>query len=663
MYKKIGILALIISSSLFAEETTKKKDYGVRLNESTITSDRYETPVIETAKNITVISSEEIEKRGYQNVEEALVSVPGIMFDSFNGSISMRGQMPLAGKNNIMVLVNGIPQNGLDNRDYDLDFIPIEQIEKIEVLPAGGAIMYGGNATAGVVNIITKEAQNKKYWGNAGLTIGSFNERKYKLNYGTNINDKLSLEGQYINTDKDGYRKGEFRDSEYAEITTNYKLNEGNIGLKYIRNERKSNWGGSLNKKQMEADRKYNSNPKNYNKNIEDKYILTFNKNLTENFSMLFNTEYKEREYRPIKNTAKSGFQDRVSAPKDTKQWYTNTQFKYVYYPDSYITLGGDYSVAEVKEKSFDSNTQYTKLKSFSKADYNLYAGYIMNKFTYNDFIFTQGFRLEKSEFDEDNTTVSTSKTVNTKNSSNDKSYDFAINYLLNDTTSMYVSFNRTSRAPSIREYSRWNETVSGDPQSQTTTTYEAGLKSIFDNIYLSGAVYFVKGKSEIVYDPDRDKNDGSYYNIEGETKRKGIELASEQYFDKLTLRESLTYIDHEITSGKYKGNEIPGISNFIGNIGFTYTPIENLDLNLDTRFVGKAVPSRDFYNKAEKTPGYAKTDVSVRYNFENGLTLSGGIKNIFDKKYCDYIYLSGSNLAYFPSPERTYYVSAEYKF
>ena len=40
MYKKIGILALIISSSLFAEETTKEKDYGVRLNESIITTER-----------------------------------------------------------------------------------------------------------------------------------------------------------------------------------------------------------------------------------------------------------------------------------------------------------------------------------------------------------------------------------------------------------------------------------------------------------------------------------------------------------------------------------------------------------------------------------------------------------------------------------------------
>ena len=62
-----------------AEETTKEKDYGVRINESTITTERYEeTPVIETAKNITVITGEEIEKKGYRNVEDALKVVPGL---------------------------------------------------------------------------------------------------------------------------------------------------------------------------------------------------------------------------------------------------------------------------------------------------------------------------------------------------------------------------------------------------------------------------------------------------------------------------------------------------------------------------------------------------------------------------------------------------------
>ena len=662
MYKKIGILALILSSSLYAEEAIKKEEFAVKLNESTITSDRYETPVIETAKNITVITGEEIEKRDYQNIEEALLSVPGIMYDEFNNSISMRGQTPVAGKNNTMVLVNGIPQNGLDNRDYDLDFIPIEEIEKIEVAPSGGAIMYGGNATSGVINIITKKNINKKYWGSAGITAGSYNERKYKLNYGMTVTDNLSLEGRYINTDKDGYRDGTFKDSEYLELATNYKLNEGNIGLKYIRNDRKNNWGGGLKKAQLEEDRKYNANPKNYYKNTEDKYILTFDKKITDNLEVLINTEYKERDYKPVKNNKTSGNKDKVSAPKETKQLYTNTQLKYTYAPKSYITFGGDYSNAEVKEKTFDSAKQYNTLKSFYKADYDLFAGYIMNKYTYNNFIFTQGFRFERSEFDKDTTTVSNSKITNVKNSSNDKSYDLAVNYLINEGTSIYISFNKASRAPSIGEYSSWNSSISGEPDSQTTATYEIGLKTTFKNVYLSGAAFYIEGDKEITYDPDRDGS-GSYYNIEGKTKRKGIELASEQYFSKLTLRESLTYIEHEITSGKYKGSDIPGVSNFIGNFGFTYEPIANLSLNLDTRYVGKSVPSRDFKNIAEKNPSYTKTDISARYRFENGIILSTGIKNIFDKKYCDYIYLSGSSLSYFPSPERTYYVSAEYKF
>lgn len=662
MYKKIGILALILSSSLFAEELGKKEEFAVKLNESTITSDRYENPVIETAKNVTVITGEEIEKRGYQNVEEALVSVPGVIYDEFNNSISLRGQIPVAGKNNVMVLVNGIPQNGLDNRDYDLDFIPIEDIEKIEVVPSGGAIMYGGNATAGVINIITKENQNKKYWGSTGFTVGSFNERKYKLNYGMSVTDKLSLEGKYVNTDKDGYRDGTFKDSEYIELSTKYKLNSGNIGLKYIRNDRKNNWGGGLKKNELDENRKYNKNPKNYYKNVEDKYILNFDKKLTDNLDILFNAEYKERDYKPVKNNSTSGNKDKVSAPKETKQLYTNTQLRYTYAPKSYLTIGGDYSTAEVKEKSFDSAKQYDVLKSFNKADYELFAGYIMNKYTYNDFTFTQGFRLERSEFDKDTTTVATSKVVNVKNSSNDKSYDLGMNYLINEGTSLFVSFNRTSRAPSIGEYSSWNASISGEADSQTTTTYEAGLKTIFKNIYLTGTFFYMNGKNEIMYDPDRDGS-GSYYNIEGKTKRKGIEIASEQYFSKITLRESFTYIDHEITSGKYKGSDIPGVSNFIGNFGITYEPIDNLSFNLDTRYVGKTVPARDFKNIAEKNPSYTKTDVSTRYRFDNGVTLSAGIKNIFDKKYCDYIYLSGSSLSYFPSPERTYYVSAEYKF
>ena len=298
MYKKIGILALIISSSLFAEETTKEKDYGVRLNESTITTERYEeTPVIETAKNITVITGEEIEKKGYRNVEDALKMVPGLFLT--DGSFSMRGQVPKLADKSLVVLVDGIPQNGMDNRQYDLDFIPIEQVEKIEVVPAGGAIMYGGNATAGVINIITKDNENKKYWGNVGFEGGSYDYRKYKLNYGMNITDRLDAEVNYSTSDKNGYREGEKKDLDFIQVGTNYRLDDGKLGFKYSHNKKVANDRiTGLTKEEYDKDRRQNKDAGRLGTDEQDKYILTFDKKLTDNLEFSSVVEYRERDYK-----------------------------------------------------------------------------------------------------------------------------------------------------------------------------------------------------------------------------------------------------------------------------------------------------------------------------------------------------------------------------
>ncbi len=63
------------------------------------------------------------------------------------------------------------------------------------------------------------------------------------------------------------------------------------------------------------------------------------------------------------------------------------------------------------------------------------------------------------------------------------------------------------------------------------------GTKTVFKNVYLSGAVFYIAGDKEIMYDPRNGAMSGSsFYNLDGKTERIGLELASEQYFDKLTL-------------------------------------------------------------------------------------------------------------------------------
>lgn len=670
MYKKIGILALIISSSLFAEETTKEKDYGVRLNESTITSDRYETPVIETAKNITVITGEEIEKKGYRNVEDALKMVPGLFLT--DGSFSMRGQVPKLADKSLVVLVDGVPQNGMDNRQYDLDFIPIEQVEKIEVVPAGGAIMYGGNATAGVINIITKDNENKKYWGNVGVEGGSYDYRKYKLNYGMNITDRLDAEVNYSTSDKDGYREGEKKDLDFIQVGTNYRLDDGKLGFKYSHNKKVANDRiTGLTKEEYDKNRRQNKDAGRLGTDEQDKYILTFDKKLTDNLEFSSAVEYRERNYKYNYNGKNDNPKYR-KRNKDTDSFYTNAQLKYNYFHNSHLILGGDYSKAKVKEDTWSTKSKKVYYKSHSDIDFEAIGGYILNKYSYNNFIFTQGIRIEKNEFDENLLTykskdkIDITKTGRTKDAPTNTNYELTANYLFDEDTSVFFSYNRVKRNPSLTEFSSWWEEKSPKKEAQTVDTFELGTKTLIENIYLAGSIFYINGDKEIMYDPVNGAMGGSsFYNLNGKTNRLGLELASEQYFDKLTLRENFTYMHNEITDGPYKGNEIPGVSKIMYGLGATYEITPQLIFNLETLYHGKAYASNDFYNKKSKVDSYMVTNISTRYNFNNGLSIFGGINNLFNEQYCDYVNYDSKNdvIKYAASPERNYYIGMEYKF
>ena len=675
MYKKIGILALIISSSLFAEETTKEKDYGVRLNESTITTERYEeTSVIETAKNITVITGEEIEKKGYRNVEDALKMVPGLFLT--DGSFSMRGQVPKLADKSLVVLVDGVPQNGMDNRQYDLDFIPIEQVEKIEVVPAGGAIMYGGNATAGVINIITKDNENKKYWGNVGLEGGSYDYRKYKLNYGMNITDRLDAEVNYSTSDKDGYREGEKKDLDFIQVGTNYRLDDGKLGFKYSHNKKVANDRiTGLTREEYDKNRRQNQNAGRLGTDEQDKYILTFDKRLTDNLEFSSVVEYREREYK-YNYSGKNDNPKYRKRNKDTDSFYTNAQLKYNYLDNSYLILGGDYSKAKVKEDTWSTKSKKVYYKSHSDIDFEAIGGYILNKYSYNNFIFTQGIRVEKNEFDENLLTYESKDKINleetgrTKDSPTNTNYELAANYLFDEDTSVFFSYNRVKRNPSLTEFSSWWEEKSPKKEAQTVDTFELGTKTLIENIYLAGSVFYIAGDKEIMYDPIKGAmNKNSFYNLNGKTERLGLELASEQYFDKLTLRENFTYMHNEITDGPYKGNEIPGVSKIMYSLGATYEITPQLIFNLETLYHGKAYASNDFYNKKSKVDDYMVTNLSARYNFNNGISIFGGINNLFNEQYCDYITYNAptkktpESIKYAAAPERNYYIGMEYKF
>lgn len=122
-----------------------------------ITDSRRERPLAETTVATEVITREEIEVSGAENLAELLEHHPGLeIFRSFRGSaIRMQGLDP----EYVLVLVDGNRAIGRVGGSVDLERFPVEDIERIEIVKGASSALYGSDALAGVVNIITRTTE------------------------------------------------------------------------------------------------------------------------------------------------------------------------------------------------------------------------------------------------------------------------------------------------------------------------------------------------------------------------------------------------------------------------------------------------------------------------------------------------------------------------
>ncbi|MCG8417379.1 MAG: TonB-dependent receptor [Proteobacteria bacterium] len=138
-----------------------------------VTGSRTETPLAATPVATEVISRREIEATGGDTVAEVLANHPGLdVFPGLRGSeIRMQGLDPAY----VLILVDGQRAIGRIDGAIDLERFPIESIEQIEIVKGASSALYGSDALAGVINIITRKPE-KPYEAELRTKYGSFGE-------------------------------------------------------------------------------------------------------------------------------------------------------------------------------------------------------------------------------------------------------------------------------------------------------------------------------------------------------------------------------------------------------------------------------------------------------------------------------------------------------
>lgn len=159
----VALVLLTISTSAAAQEATP----AMTLETLTVTAERFPVQEKESSRFVTIIGSEELKESGANNLVDALRRTGGFAYKAYaplgtshggmNSTLSIRGI-----KDGELILVNGVPIQGVAGHAYDLNTIPVEQIERIEILKGAASTIYGADAMSGVINIITKKAGEKK---------------------------------------------------------------------------------------------------------------------------------------------------------------------------------------------------------------------------------------------------------------------------------------------------------------------------------------------------------------------------------------------------------------------------------------------------------------------------------------------------------------------
>ncbi len=200
--KSLLLLALIIC----LPATASAEYLGVMV----VTATRTAKVESEAPASVTVVTEREIENKHAHRIDEALQGTPGVFIRSLDGEqpsnwqnqITLRG---VPGYYRTGVLLDGVPLNNAFSGGVNMSVVPMEDIQQIEVVPGPFSSLYGGAGMSGVINIITKEPEEREL--SVRAEGGSHNLRSLSTSYRDRFENGVGFSLSYNHKEADGYVK------------------------------------------------------------------------------------------------------------------------------------------------------------------------------------------------------------------------------------------------------------------------------------------------------------------------------------------------------------------------------------------------------------------------------------------------------------------------
>ena len=627
-------------TAVFAEENLQ--EYS--LDPMVVTAQRMETKDLDTPATVEVISREQVERNGGASAFEVLrqsigVSVTsqgpnGVSYGSMTSDATIRGV-----DRGTLVLLDGMPLN--QDGKYNLEDIPTDIIEKIEIVRSGGSVMYGSEASGGVINIITRKNVGNKIKVSAGnlgrqsysVTVGAdgfsavaYLDKRGEINRTSTIG-KSSGVNKYYKYD-DGERKG---------IRWNYKLND-NLTFTHAYSINENNVS------QINPEGKYNHSliQKNEYKDTDNSFLLNFDD--LNGFKVLASYGTQEKNYdqavwnedSSLKTSGLYSWRKGHNTNLDVQKSFEMGNNK--------LLIGASYKKEDMDMFASGGLMYGSKNATYNRDTYSVYASYMwaMTDKDTLDVNLRQTFAKNcEAKYD--------SKNADSKNLSK---FTPEIQYIkkLSEDSSVYAKAGKSFRLPELTKiYGSGVIMPSEQLKPEQGTHYEIGYKLNAGNAAWRLALYDYDIKDSIQSTGRRPNL--KYYNAD--TKSYGLELSCDvQHDDYFSSSYGIA-----VSNPKQKNNK--GVYYKFGdrlqlNAGVNYKR-DKVGASLMANYYGKRLDS-DVKEHAEyKVKPALYTDFHMSYAPEKNQKFFLHVNNLFDRE--DYT----TNQC--PDPNRLGYISVGRNF
>lgn len=625
------------------------------LNPVVVTATRYEKSDAEIPAATQTFTEEQIEQTGADNLQVALQYLDGVIDAGMgpNGTSisSMTTKNVIRGvSNGTVVMINGTPINWRTN--YNLENIPTSAVERVEVVRGGGAVLYGSQATGGVINIITKKTlpnevkvglgnkgrQEYAVTANAGdLSIAYTYNKWGKLGYVSSSDSSIKPDKTRVPVEM----KQRFFGSEKNDFLATYKLND-HADFLYNHNESASRWAYTYTGITDPDYEDMNDHPRYIRRYENDKDFLQFNFHGLDGISGHVFYNYNTLKTHGTDYYSSTG--KKYAAPKAVRGQEKNKTYGYDVQkvwdgnPDQTFLIG-----TSLVRETFENETSDTGrniISAFGSWERNLTAKDVL--------------------------TLSGRGTWTTGGIQNFHNFSGQAQYLhkLDNTQSLYASVGQSFVLPTFSQmYSREQaggiSNIIGNPdlKPQKGLHYEAGWKKEETNRQYKVALFTEKIDDNISYSG----TSGRWYTINEDFKNHGIEASIRGQEDNgFTWHAGLTWQDPkskqttEKTSAKRYWDRSYGRILLTGGVGYEK---EKWTTALNFSYLADRVQSPLAAHSHSVKP-YLLTSMTVKYSPNKSSDIMLAIDNLLNRKDI----VSHTTSDYYATP-RNFILSYRYKF